>query len=171
MRKLTGAALAFFSLTACTVTPVARHDYSKMQQDVFTDVVKGIRGNTRHLSSNLSKGRELSEEIVRGKRRDELEALFRTPGGKCRMLDTVNVMNCSVERWWTYTDVRLVAERENICKPGMGIFYSFYFDDVRQPSARLSKFNMDVLHYSHCPDEATRTGAGGPHGTTSLVMP
>lgn len=171
MRKLIGIALVLLSLAACTVTPVARHDYSKMPQDVFTDLVKEVRGNTRHLSSNLSKGRELSAGIVQGKRREELEALFRTPGGSCGMLESVNVMSCSVDRWWTYNDGRLIAERDRICMPGMGIFYSFYFDDVRQPSALLSKFNMDVVHFSHCPDEAIRKGGGGPPGTTRLVMP
>lgn len=170
MYKISGALLALFTLTACTTAPVQRHDYSKMQQDDFTEVVKQVRGNTRYLSSNLTEGHRLSTALMQGKRRGELEALFRDNGGRCARPDAANIMHCSVNRWWAYTDVRMSPDREKICKPGMQLNYSLYFDEVEQASAVLAKLNVDVTHLAHCPDEVTRHLLSDPYRATGVPV-
>lgn len=168
MHKLSGALSAFLILTGCTVTPVQRHDYSKMQQDAFTPVVKQVRGNTRYLSSNLSLGHEQSMPLMEGKRREELDGFFQENGGLCATANSEAVMRCSVSRWWAYADVRISPDREKICKPGMQLVYDIYFDEPLKSPAIVSKFSLNAVHLAQCPDEATRHLLSDPYRATGV---
>lgn len=153
MHKLSGAILVFFSLTACTLTPLHSPDYSKMQQDAFTKVFKQVRGNTIERLSDLEVGRKLSKALVKGKGREEIESLFSGNDGVCTSLYSNTLMNCTVTRFWTYTGSSPSSERDKNCEPGMQLLYSFYFYEPGKPPETTPKFDFKALHLHRCPGD------------------
>ncbi|WP_259098543.1 hypothetical protein [Pseudomonas sp. JUb42] len=161
MYRISAAILTLFILMGCTHTPAQRPDFSQLPQDVFTPVFKKVRGHSGYQSGNLGAGYKLSFDLIRDKRREEIEELFHDNAGVCNALYSDTLMNCVVTRLWTYSNPVPSPERYKGCEPGMQLLYSFYFDHTGQLTKTRSKFDFKALHLLSCPGKAPVPDSGG----------
>jgi len=126
-------------LSSCMMYPSFENDFSSMEENVISDLVKQTAMDDTWSLGYLIDEEKLTKQanaLFIGKNESDLRSIFKGNGDKCDYLSTglseIKTMKCQVQRWWNIKNVGypyfgLVKDIYKYISPGKRFIFEFSF--------------------------------------------
>ena len=140
-------------LCACMYMPAARDDFSAMENDPFSNLIRNgqygkdnleKRGRVGVSSLDPEKLTELSRAMFQEKQYSDVVEYFEKYGGECSSSKSreEETFSCSINRRWKIKNIGASFDMSNWPEPG--VKFIFYFPSVRN----ITNFKLTIFDIS-----------------------